>query len=120
MGLLHDADFLDLWESGSRRHPLDRALLALGAAFPETPFESLAAWPLGRRNRALVEMHCRCFGPKLRGFVACADCEDQMEVALDGRDLLEASPPNGETIEVGGSKFRLPGTRDLAAIADQT
>ena len=120
---LNDSDFLSIWESGGRRHPLDRALLALGAGLPEASFENLAAWPLGRRNRELIALHCRCFGPSLGGAVSCAGCGETLEVDLDGRMVAGgASEPGGErgTIEFDGRRFRLPGTRDLAAVARET
>jgi hypothetical protein len=121
MSGLNDSDFLSIWESGSRRHPLDRALLALGAGFPESSSESLAAWPIGRRNRALIGLHCRCFGPRLRGIVSCAGCGEKLEVDLDGRVLTGDTPDPGagETIEVGGQEFRLPGTRELAGVVTE-
>lgn len=123
MRVLTDSDFLDLWESGSRRHPLDRALLALGAAFPEDSFESLAAWPVGRRNRALIRLHCSCFGPSLRGMVSCAGCGERLEVALDGRAVAgeggDEAEGGGEPIDVNGEAFRLPSTRDLACVVGE-
>jgi len=124
MRVLTDSDFLDLWECGSRRHPLDRALLALGAAFPEVSFESLAAWPIGRRNRALIRLHCSCFGPSLRGMVSCARCGERLEVALDGPAIAgeggDAAEGQGEAIDVNGEAFRLPSTRDLARVVRET
>jgi len=124
MRVLTDSDFLDLWESGSRRHPLDRALLALGAAFPEDSFEGIAAWPIGRRNRALVRLHCSSFGPSLRGIVSCPGCGERIEVTVDGPTVAggaadEAEGPGG-TVEVNGEAFRLPNTRDLARVARET
>lgn len=127
MRSLSDADLLHLWEGGLRRHPLDRALLALGAAFPETPYGHLADWPLGRRNRALVELRCNCFGPKLQGWTACPSCREKLEFELDGRVIVEAGPSAqsmsagpDEPIVVGHSTFRLPTSRDLASVAQET
>lgn len=124
MRMLNNLDFLDLWENGSRRHPLDRALLALGAAFPESSFENLAQWPLGRRNKALIELHSSCFGPNLRGVISCARCGEKLEVDLDGCLMAGASPAAtislAETVNVNGQTFRLPSTRDLASIVRET
>jgi len=124
MRVLTDSDFLDLWESGSRRHPLDRALLALGAAFPEDSFESLAAWPIGRRNKALIRLHCSCFGPSLRGLVSCAGCGERLEVTLDGRAVAgeggDDAGSQGEAIDVNGEVFRMPSTQDLACVVRET
>jgi hypothetical protein len=128
MRSLSDADLLHLWEGGLRRHPLDRALLALGAAFPETPYEHLADWPLGRRNRALVELRCNCFGPKLQGWTACPSCAEKLEFELDGRVIVDAGPSDragssdglDQPIVVKRSSFRLPTSRDLASVVQET
>jgi len=133
MEALSNAGCLELWERGFRLHPLDRGLLALGAAFPETPYESLADWPLGRRNSALTELHCACFGRNLQGQVSCPQCGEKLEFQMDGQALLKheaapqpLSPQGGEgrvagaPIVVKGRSFRLPTSRDLARVARET
>ena len=120
MRALSNSDVLELWERGSRLHPLDQGLLALGAAFPETPYESLAALPLGRRNSALAELRCSCFGPSLQGWTSCPRCEEKLEFEMDGRLLInraEATP--NEPICANGHSFHLPNSRDLARAAAQ-
>jgi len=119
---LADSDLLLLWEGGMRRHPLDRALLALGAAMPETPYERLADWPLGRRNRSLAELRSRSFGSHFQGWIACASCGEKLEFELDSRVIVDAGREAdesahgdaGETIIVNQQAFRLPTSRDLA------
>jgi hypothetical protein len=118
---LSDTDFLSLWERGSRCHPLDRALLALAAAFPETPYDQLADWPLGRRNQALARLRCRCFGPTLRAWTTCSACGEKLELAVDG-ELLAAGDPEADgrgdrPVSAVGRSFRLPTSRDLARAA---
>jgi hypothetical protein len=117
---------LRLWETGCRRHPLDRALLLLHAAMPDTSYELLADWPLGRRNQTLVELHCRWFGPDLQARIACARCGEQLEFALDGRIITSAGTPPPETADGRGvdatiafnhQTFRLPTSRDLTIAA---
>jgi hypothetical protein len=126
MRSLSDSDLLQLWEGGLRRHPLDRALLALGAAFPETPYERLADWPLGRRNQALVDLRCRCFGQSLHGWTACANCGEKLEFELDGRVIADATLNDDEhdrleqPLVVAQGTFRLPTSRDLADAAQET
>jgi hypothetical protein len=118
---LSSADFLNLWERGLRLHSLDQGLLTLGEAFPEASSDTLADWPLGRRNRTLVELRSSCFGPRLEGWVACPACAEKLEFDLDGRALvgLEASedPIPSEPIVVKGHSFRVPTSRDLARVA---
>jgi hypothetical protein len=118
MRAVTQADLLALWESGKALHPLDWCLLAVNTMFPETQPDSVADWPIGRRNRALVEMQLACFGPTLRGWTSCRRCADKLEFALDGLALAESSlPEQGTPIVVDGWTFRLPTSRDLTRVA---
>jgi len=124
MQTLTNADFLSLWESGRTLHPIDQGLLAVHAAFPETRAESVADWPLGRRNRALTELHCTYFDTRLHGWTSCPQCGDKLEFEMDARTLAaepQASQPDQQSdpIVVNGQAFRLPTSRDLARIADE-
>jgi hypothetical protein len=123
MRALDSGDFLSLWERGFRLHRLDKALLALSAAFPGVAHESLADWPLGRRNIALAKLHYSCFGSSLQGWTSCTRCGEKMEFEIDGRGLVkeaadESNP--GEAIVVKGHSFRLPTTRDFAEAVQET
>jgi hypothetical protein len=124
MRALASSDVLGLWERGSRLHPVDRGLLALGEALPGTSYESLADWPLGHRNRALAELRCALFGPRLEGWTSCARCGERLEFQMDARSLAAADtpPPSdpGPAVAVGGHSFRLPTSRDLAHAARET
>jgi hypothetical protein len=99
-------------------HPIDRSLLAVQTAFPETRDERVADWPLGRRNRALAQLHCACFGPRLSGWTTCRRCGEKLEFNVDGHALMEASAATAETVPIGDRMFRLPTSRDLARIAE--
>jgi hypothetical protein len=115
---LDNLDLLQLWERGSSMHPLDRGLLTLGAALPDTAPGALADWPLGRCNTALVELRCAWFGPHLQAWSACERCAEKMEFELDGRVLAQradrADYGSGAPVVVNGRRFRLPTSRDLA------
>jgi hypothetical protein len=126
MRALSNSDFLQLWERGSRLHPLDQALLALGAALPEMPHEDLADWPLGRRNTALAELRRSCFGGTLQGWVLCPQCGERLEFEMDSKGLVsqaldrdQAERIASEQITVNGRRFRLPTSRDLARLAGE-
>ncbi len=118
MKVLSDADLVSLWEKGVRRHPLDRALLILAAAFPEIPRERLADWPLGRRNQALARARCDSFGARIQGWVACDNCSEKLELELDGQLLADAGTEiesgMDEPVSACGRTFRLPTSRILA------
>ena len=117
---LSSSALLDLWERGSALRSLDRALLALSAALPEVPPPSLADWPLGRRNQALLELHCCCFAASLQGWTGCASCGEKMEFDLEGGALLRQNSSLHEKVAFKGRQFRLPSSRDLAALGDET
>ena len=74
----------------------DRSLLALSAVFP-SPSEEYADWSLGRRNRALFELHASCFGPHLRGWSSCPSCGEKVEFDIDGGLLTTATPADGSS-----------------------
>ena len=110
-------DLLDLWEQGSDLHSLDRALLALQAALPGASRSSLADWPMGRRNRALMDLHRLHFGPALQGWASCACCGEKMEFGIDLSTLAGGTPAGktgAETITFKGRRYHLPTSRDLA------
>jgi hypothetical protein len=120
MRALSPADCLALWESGQGLHPLDQGLLAIQTAFPETRNESVADWPLGRRNRALAELRCACFGRWIRGWSVCEACGERVEFAVDGAAISECSTPGSDTtVQVDARSFRLPSSRDLAQITTE-
>jgi len=116
---LTQADCLALWESGQALHPIDQGLLAVQTAFPETREESVADWPLGRRNHALAQLYCACFGPGLKAWVECRQCGEKLEFEVDGNTLVERGTEGGgaRTVSIDSRVFRLPTSRDLAGIA---
>jgi hypothetical protein len=116
---LGNADFLRLWEEGSRMHPLDRALFTLGTALPEDA-DAVADWPLGRRNAVLAELRRRSFGSALSSWCACPECGERMEFELDAALLCAHETLADPPVRVQGRAFRLPTSRDLAIIAGES
>lgn len=116
-----ERELLDLWESGLARHPIDRALLLCAWARPDVEAERLARLPLGIVNEGLLRLRRGMFGPRIEACVACEQCGEMMEIALDVADVLRdaecaaASPEHG----IEGFRLRLPDSRDLAAIANE-
>lgn len=112
---LSSSDLLDMWDRGTSLHPLDRTLLALSA----TPANrDCADWPLGRRNRALFELHACCFGSHLRGWSSCSQCGETIEFDVDSALLLDAAALDchSDSVVIQGERFRLPTSRDVAAV----
>jgi hypothetical protein len=118
MRTLSSAGVLELWERGMARHPLDRCLLALTLADP-TAADTVADWPLGRRNHALLDLHATWFGPELHGWTSCPVCAEKVEFELDARQLatIPDGSPTADAVTVGDQAFRLPTSRDLACVA---
>jgi hypothetical protein len=117
MRAFSSSEVLEVWDRGVRLHPLDRSLLALSAVFP-SPSEEYADWSLGRRNRALFELHASCFGPHLRGWSSCPSCGEKVEFDIDGGLLTTATPADGSSdgVMIRGERYRLPSSRDLALV----
>ncbi len=119
MNALADDALLGLWERGAGRGPVDRALLLLGAALPEQSVEHCAAIPIGARDTAILKLRRATFGGRLSGRANCPTCREEHEFDLDIGELLAGAPPESESEFMldNGLRFRLPDSRDLAAIA---
>lgn len=112
---LSNSDVVAIWEKGSVLHPLDRGLLLLATALPELSLDSLADWPLGRRNRELLALHAAWFGNGLSARVSCSSCAEQMEFELDCSQLIAPESPGREPkVVFRGQTYRVPTSRDLA------
>lgn len=117
MPTLTQAGLLNLWETGHTLHSLDRGLLAIEATAAESA-TAVADWPIGRRNRALAELHATAFGRRLRGWIVCRACGERLEFDVDAMSLADHSKTEGEPyIRFHGRCYRLPTSRDLAALA---
>lgn len=99
-------------------HALDRALLALSMSCPEAGPATLPDWLLGQRNQALIDLHCSLFGPVLEAWAVCPSCGEKMEFKINARALVKSmGAGNAEpTVFFKGQIFRLPTSRDLAAV----
>ncbi len=119
MQIPSEAQLLALWEQGLRRHPVDRALLLCAWARPEVPGARLAELPLGTINAALLRMREACFGSRIDAYVDCPRCGERLSLQLDAGELLAgaAETDSREDLELAGLRFRVPCSRDLAAVA---
>ena len=102
--------------------PIDRALLALSAAFPEHTFDELAGLSLGRRDLLLLQLHQHAFGDRLEAYTECPNCGERLEFALACEFLSRngGSPqPASKNVTIQGLEFilRCPDSRDAAAAA---
>lgn len=123
MRALSSAELLDVWERGSALPPVQRAVALLAAGCPDTTPEALADWSVGRRDAGLLQLRESTFGPRLTAVADCPGCGERLELAF-GADEIRAEPGAAEEeialLHDGGEvRFRLPTSRDLAAVAEE-
>jgi hypothetical protein len=82
MRALNAGDLLELAERGAGLGSARRALLVLKAAYPEHAVEEIAAAPLSARDRALLAVRARLFGPAIRAQERCVGCGEVLELTL--------------------------------------
>jgi hypothetical protein len=127
---LSASELLAAWERGLGRSSVERALTLLSAA-GATP-EEAARWPIGRRDRGLLALRERTFGPRLISRSVCAACGGELETAFtvdqiaggpapaaDAPDGPEHGPAPAEHEWSGYGyrvELRLPDSRDLAEL----
>ena len=122
MHTLTESDMVQIWEIGLRQHLLDRALTVLMAAFPGISRDSLALLSIGQRDACLLAVRQQLFGSLLLGLTTCPACSEQIEFSLDVAQMpipSNISPVHSlqaMAIANGTIQFRLPNSRDLAAI----
>jgi hypothetical protein len=112
---LRDCELLDIWERGHGRGPIERALLLLSAAEPG--ISDAGGADIGERDAAILRLRQVTFGRQLHGCVQCPDCGERLEFALDAACLLLDTPADRQFIVANDLRFRLPNSRDLAAVA---
>ena len=116
MRALSDNNLIELWERGAVRRPIDRALLLLACASPETPASALADLTVTERDARVLDLRMALFGEQFDGIADCPRCTQSLEFHLHGRALRASRPDiDREFTTAGGLRFRLPSSRDLAA-----
>ncbi|SJM90036.1 conserved hypothetical protein [Crenothrix polyspora] len=119
MPVLSAFEVVGLWEQGQNRHPVDRALLLLGAFQPNESYEQLADWTVGQRDAAILKLRMATFGVLFNAYIDCPTCKERLEFSFDGRTFQLSNDFEDLAIEIDGWRFRLPTTRDLAQIANE-
>ena len=113
---------LEIWERGASWHPLDQALLIVQTADSHGPAQDPSEWPIGRRDRRLLEIRRDTFGDRIDSSAECPACRSSLEFELSCARLLElqeSARPAEQTIEHEGVPWvmRAPNSRDLAVAA---
>jgi hypothetical protein len=120
--MLTASELLSVWERGRSQPSHRQALLLLAAVYPETEPEELAGLSIGRRDKLLLTLRERLFGPRLMGIAECPACYEKLELSFDVSDIrLEAGEEQNPqlSLEMQGYEilFRLPDSNDLAILA---
>jgi hypothetical protein len=101
---------------------VQQALLLLSAACPDTPPDTLAKLPVGRRDAHLLTLREGIFGSQLVSLVVCAACGEQLELTCNVANFrLTTQGELTETFSWSSDgyqiDYRLPNSLDLAAIS---
>jgi len=116
-------DLVRIWEWGEDRSPADRGLALLSLALPDTAEDGLAALTVGQRDAYVLVLRCATLGDTFEIHTQCPACNEDLEFEMTHEQLLVAEPhevhPGPHTLERDGYRlgFRLPDSRDLAALA---
>jgi uncharacterized protein (UPF0212 family) len=132
MHALSAAELLNVWEHGLTQSPVQRALSLIATACAGTPADTLAQLSIGQRDARLLTLREWAFGSQIVGVADCPGCGERIEMAFDVSEI-RASPLLTDTEEVSEAIetfalrtadyalcFRLPNSRDLAAVAGYT
>ncbi|HEY9697905.1 MAG TPA: phage baseplate protein [Trichocoleus sp.] len=115
-------DVITVWELGQRLHPLERSIALLSVAYPDWSQQELAKLSVGQRDRRLLELRQMTIGSQLNSLIACPNCGDRLEFALNVSDIcvdeLSDAVCIDKTIQIGEfeCQFRLPNSLDLARL----
>ena len=121
MRALSVPELLRVWEGGLAQGPVERALLLLGAACPDTPRESLASLTIGQRDGGLLTLREWTFGSRIDSVVACPECGQRLELTFEIADVrvteCETAAELAMTVADYDLRLRPPNSLDIAAIA---
>ena len=123
MRALSSEGIIIVWERGQGLASVDQALVILTLACPDRSRDELAALSIGRRDALLLDVREQTIGQSLEGFADCPRCSAQLEFKTRVSDLRAEAESDVEQKEFKMResgfrlRFRLPDSRDLAAVA---
>lgn len=132
MRVLSASELLDIWEEGQAHQPIQRGMMLLTAACPETAPGVLEKLPVGERDAKLMTLREWTFGPQLSSVITCPRCGERLELNFNIADIRTAPPSSSGDREETDERdevlrlciddyevsFRLPTTLDLRASAE--
>lgn len=121
MTRMGDQALLDLWERLEGAAPVLRPaelLDGLRVWIGDAAAQPAATLPVGQRDRALIDLRARLFGPDMHCSTVCDHCGARIDLAFDLTALPSAPPESPARIAIGESalRLRLPSTDDLAYV----
>jgi hypothetical protein len=125
MRALSAPELLSVWEQGLTQPPVQRALVLLASACPETSPKQLAELSVGQRDTLLLTLREWMFGSQLQSIASCPKCSNRLELSFKIADVRVATPAeSAESFSLSVANyevlFRLPNSLDLVACANQS
>jgi hypothetical protein len=122
MTAVTEASLLAAWEAALARPRRERALVLAGVV-GERRVDGLEDLPIGEVDALLLDLRECCFGSTLECLVACPQCGEELDVAVDIAELrFPAAEERSREVTVGGRPLvvravtsldlRLTGDRD--------
>lgn len=116
--MLTASQILEVWEQGRAQIPVQRALSLLALALPDLSPRDLENCGIGRRDRELLALRQRIFGPRITASATCPACGEIVEADFAVSDVLASAPiDRGEPFRFCTGEFelqfRLPSCGDL-------
>lgn len=119
-------DLLNVWEQGVSQLPLQRALILLVIANPETKPDELAKLSIGQRDVQLLQLREHLFGVHLVNSAICPACSERIEWENKTTDIRIVTTPKSIENSVKANNFtlhlkpyhihfHLPNSLDIAA-----
>jgi hypothetical protein len=119
-GVPGDAALLEAWELARAQSRPWRELTLLRTVTAGGDFSTLAALPIGERDRRLLELRTSLAGDRIECEVDCPRCGERLELELEASALRPTVAPTSRTVSHGGRRVRLrpPNSADVAACLD--
>lgn len=124
---LNAVALLTAWEGGILKHPIERALLLLAAAFPDKRYDDWARASIGERDTHLIALREALFGNSFESVAICPQCGERIELTFTTTDIRtqgSALPNTSEGLRVESCDYvvqcRLPTSVDLLEITRST
>ncbi len=116
---LDAAGLIGVWEDAITEAPPARAVMLLARAWPGHDWSRT---PIGIRDRWLLRLRERLFGPAMPAIATCPACAATLELELMTTDLIADAPePPAEGLSLVQDdvtvRYRLPDTLDLLTAA---